>query len=97
MSPRSPTSYGLDQFAVVGRSGGGPHALACAALLSDRVSRAAVLVSLAPREADGLDWFGGMADSNVDAYAGPGGPTRPGHRPADVEPLTPFGTIRPGS
>jgi len=65
--------YGLDQFAVVGRSGGGPHALACAALLSGRVSRAAVLVSLAPREADGLDWFGGMADSNVDAYAGPAG------------------------
>jgi pimeloyl-ACP methyl ester carboxylesterase len=66
-------AYGLEQFAVVGRSGGGPHALACAALLPDRVSRAAVLVSLAPREADGLDWFGGMADSNVDAYAGPAG------------------------
>lgn len=65
--------YGHDQFAVVGRSGGGPHALACAALLSGRVSRAAVLVSLAPREADGLDWFDGMADSNVDAYAGPAG------------------------
>ena len=66
-------AYGHDQFAVVGRSGGGPHALACAAFLPDRVSRAAVLVSLAPREADGLDWFGGMADSNVDAYAGPAG------------------------
>jgi pimeloyl-ACP methyl ester carboxylesterase len=66
-------AYGLDQFAVAGRSGGGPHALACAALLPERVSRAAVLVSLAPREADGLDWFGGMADSNVDAYAGPEG------------------------
>lgn len=65
--------YGHDQFAIVGRSGGGPHALACAAFLPDRVSRAAVLVSLAPREADGLDWFGGMADSNVDAYAGPNG------------------------
>ncbi|MEV5498836.1 alpha/beta fold hydrolase [Nonomuraea fuscirosea] len=35
---------GLDRFAVVGRSGGGPHALACAALLGDRVTRAAVLV-----------------------------------------------------
>ena len=66
-------AFGLNQFAVVGRSGGGPHALACAALLPERVSRAAVLVSLAPREADGLDWFGGMADSNVDAYAGPEG------------------------
>jgi pimeloyl-ACP methyl ester carboxylesterase len=66
-------AYGLEQFAVVGRSGGGPHALACAALLPERVSRAGVLVSLAPREADGLDWFDGMADSNVDAYAGPAG------------------------
>jgi len=66
-------AFGLDQYAVVGRSGGGPHALACAALLPERVSRAAVLVSLAPREADGLDWFDGMTDSNVDAYAGPAG------------------------
>jgi pimeloyl-ACP methyl ester carboxylesterase len=64
-------AYGYERFSVVGRSGGGPHALACAALLPDRVSRAAVLVSLAPRDADGLDWFDGMADSNVDAYAGP--------------------------
>ena len=56
---------GLDKFAVVGRSGGGPHALACAALLPDRVTRAGVLVSLAPREAEGLDWFAGMAESNV--------------------------------
>ena len=66
-------AFGLEQFAVAGRSGGGPHALACAALLPERVRRAAVLVSLAPREADGLDWFDGMADSNVDAYAGPAG------------------------
>jgi pimeloyl-ACP methyl ester carboxylesterase len=59
---------GIDQFAVLGRSGGGPHALACAALLPGRVTRAAALVSLAPPDAEGLDWFNGMADSNVDAY-----------------------------
>jgi pimeloyl-ACP methyl ester carboxylesterase len=58
-------AYGLERFAVVGRSGGGPHALACAALLPDRTTRAAVLVGLAPREAEGLDWFDGMSDSNV--------------------------------
>lgn len=58
-------AYGLRKFAVVGRSGGGPHALACAALLPERATRTAVLVSLAPRGADGLDWFGGMARSNV--------------------------------
>ncbi|MDR3033433.1 alpha/beta fold hydrolase [Kitasatospora sp. NRRL B-11411] len=61
-------ALGLDRFAVVGRSGGGPHALACAALLPDRVRRAATQVSLAPRHADGLDWFEGMTPSNERAY-----------------------------
>ena len=56
------------QFAVIGRSGGGPHALACAALLPTRVTRAAALVSLAPWDAVGLDWFRDMARSNVEAY-----------------------------
>jgi pimeloyl-ACP methyl ester carboxylesterase len=56
---------GLETFSVVGRSGGGPHALACAALLPERMTKAAVLVGLAPRGADGLDWYDGMADSNV--------------------------------
>jgi pimeloyl-ACP methyl ester carboxylesterase len=55
----------IDEFAVLGRSGGGPHALACAALLPDRVTRAGIMVSLAPWDADGLDWFAGMSASNV--------------------------------
>ena len=58
-------AYGLDRFAVVGRSGGGPHALACAALLPDRLTRAAVLVGIAPRGAEGLGWYDGMTRSNV--------------------------------
>lgn len=61
-------SMGLETFAVVGRSGGGPHALACAAQLPHRVTQAAALVSLAPWGAAGLDWFNGMAGSNVDAF-----------------------------
>jgi pimeloyl-ACP methyl ester carboxylesterase len=56
----------VDQFSVAGRSGGGPHALACAAQLGDRVARAAVLVSLAP--ADASDWYRGMTDANVEIY-----------------------------
>jgi len=59
---------GLGRFAVVGRSGGGPHALACAALIPNRVTRTAVLVGLAPREAEGLDWFEGMTETNVTDY-----------------------------
>lgn len=58
----------VDTFSVVGRSGGGPHALACAALLPDRVERVAVLVGLAPRHAEGLDWYSGMTESNQREY-----------------------------
>jgi pimeloyl-ACP methyl ester carboxylesterase len=61
-------TYGLEKFAVVGRSGGGPHALACAALLPERMTKAAVLVGLAPHGADGLDWYDGMAQSNVTEF-----------------------------
>jgi len=58
----------LDTFGVVGRSGGGPHALACAALLGNRVSRAACLVGLAPSDAEDLDWYAGMSRSNTEEY-----------------------------
>jgi len=61
-------AHDLEQFSVVGRAGGGPHALACAALLPERIARAAVLVGIAPHGADGLDWFDGMAQSNVIEY-----------------------------
>ncbi|MEX0795329.1 MAG: alpha/beta fold hydrolase [Acidimicrobiia bacterium] len=51
------------RFAVVGHSGGGPHALACARLLPDRVTAAVIASGLAPLEAPGLDWFAGMVPS----------------------------------
>ena len=59
---------GISRFSVVGRSGGGPHALACAAMMPDRVDRVAVLVGLAPRHAEGLDWYAGMTESNRREY-----------------------------
>jgi pimeloyl-ACP methyl ester carboxylesterase len=59
----------LKEFSIVGRSGGGPHALACAALIEDkRLWSVAVLVGLAPSDAKGLDWFEGMTDSNTNEY-----------------------------
>jgi pimeloyl-ACP methyl ester carboxylesterase len=51
---------GIDRFAVVGYSGGAPHALACAALLPDRVSAAVTLAGPTPYRSD-VDWFAGMA------------------------------------
>ena len=55
----------VETFAVLGRSGGGPHALACAALMPRRVTKAGILVSIAPWAAKGLDGFAGMSQSNV--------------------------------
>ena len=56
-------ALGLGRFSIVGGSGGGPHALACAALLGDRLDRVACQSSLAPLGAGGLtrgQWLTGM-------------------------------------
>jgi pimeloyl-ACP methyl ester carboxylesterase len=55
----------IDRLATWGESGGAPHALACAARLSDVVTAAAALGSPAPFDAEGLDWFAGQAEENV--------------------------------
>lgn len=57
----------IERFAVWGISGGGPHALACASLLGDRVVAAATLASTAPFDADGLDWLAGTGPENIEA------------------------------
>jgi pimeloyl-ACP methyl ester carboxylesterase len=59
-------ALGIDRFLTQGRSGGGPHALACAALLGDRVAAAATLAAVAPYDAEGLDFLAGMGEDNVE-------------------------------
>ena len=59
---------GWDRFAVWGGSGGGPHALACAALVRERVTRCASVVGPAPYDAEGLDWLEGMSPGNVEEF-----------------------------
>jgi pimeloyl-ACP methyl ester carboxylesterase len=49
---------GLDRFAVVGWSSGGPHALAVAAQLPDRVSGVGTIACIAPLDKVGLDGLG---------------------------------------
>lgn len=58
----------LERLAVWGISGGGPHALACGALLPDRVAAVATLASVAPADADDLDWSAGMGQDNVGEF-----------------------------
>lgn len=60
---------GLTRLHVIGWSGGGPHALACAALLPDLVAGVATIASVAPFDAVGLDWLAGMAPENHDEFA----------------------------
>jgi pimeloyl-ACP methyl ester carboxylesterase len=68
-------AVGAASFVTVGWSGGGPHALACAARLPGRCLAAATMASVAPYSAEGLDWLAGMGAENVEefgaALAGP--------------------------
>lgn len=59
-------ALGIRRYAVAGQSGGGPHALASAAL-GDGVIAALVIASLAPPDAEGLDWYAGMIASGANA------------------------------
>jgi pimeloyl-ACP methyl ester carboxylesterase len=58
-------TLGIGRFAVIGHSGGGAHALACSALLSERVIGAVSVSGLAPYDAQGLDWFAGMGPAGA--------------------------------
>jgi pimeloyl-ACP methyl ester carboxylesterase len=64
-----------DRCYTVGASGGGPHALACAALSADRVLACATVAGVGPFGAEGLDFLQGMGRENHEefgaALAGP--------------------------
>lgn len=62
-------SLGIDRFVVGGLSGGAPHALACAALLGDRVLSTYAAVPVAPYEPLGESWMTGQAPSNVREFS----------------------------
>ena len=59
---------GAETCLVGGWSGGGPHALACGALLADRVRGVLCIAGVAPYEADGLDFMAGMGADNVEEF-----------------------------
>jgi pimeloyl-ACP methyl ester carboxylesterase len=59
---------GFERFAVVGGSGGAPHALACGALLADRVVRVGALVTPAPSDSPDFDFFTDLAQINVKEF-----------------------------
>jgi pimeloyl-ACP methyl ester carboxylesterase len=61
-------ALGIERFVVTGGSGGGPHALAVAARLPERVIRAECNVGAAPYGAADLDWFEGMDPENVKEF-----------------------------
>ncbi|MBF4767020.1 alpha/beta fold hydrolase [Nocardioides agariphilus] len=56
---------GVRECVTAGWSGGGPHALATAALLGDRVTGVLTMASVAPYGGEGLDFLAGMGEGNV--------------------------------
>jgi pimeloyl-ACP methyl ester carboxylesterase len=58
-------ALGVERFATYGASGGGPHALACAALLAGRCAAAATIAGVGPADAPDLDWLAGMGAGNI--------------------------------
>lgn len=61
-------ALGLERYATWGVSGGGPHALACAALCDERLIAVASLASPAPYPAEGLDWLADMGEANTKEF-----------------------------
>jgi pimeloyl-ACP methyl ester carboxylesterase len=61
-------TLGYERFYCSGGSGGGPHSIACAALIPDRVIAVAAIATPAPVDAGDFDWMAGMGEENVEEY-----------------------------
>ena len=59
-------AFGHDRLGIWGISGGGPYALACAALLPEMAAAVGVVASPAPYGMDGFDYFAGMGELNAE-------------------------------
>jgi pimeloyl-ACP methyl ester carboxylesterase len=62
-------ALGVERFATIGGSGGGPHTLALGALLADRGVGVAAIASPVPWEAEGIDWLEGQGEQNRQEWA----------------------------
>jgi pimeloyl-ACP methyl ester carboxylesterase len=62
-------ALGIDRFLALGWSGGGPHALACAALLPERCLAAGAIAAVAPYDLFGAGWMDGMGQDNIDEFS----------------------------
>ncbi len=59
---------GLGDYLTLGWSGGGPHALACAAAGVPRCRGAATIASVGPYAVDDLDFLAGMGQDNITEF-----------------------------
>jgi pimeloyl-ACP methyl ester carboxylesterase len=62
------SALGATSFRTIGWSGGGPHALACAAVLPSQCLSTVTIGGVAPYPAAGLNWLAGMAPENVEEF-----------------------------
>ena len=58
----------VEKAMTAGWSGGGPHTLATGALLPERITGVLCIAGVAPYEADGLDFLGGMGEGNIEEF-----------------------------
>lgn len=59
---------GVDRAATMGASGGGPHALATAALLPRRITGVLTVAGVGPWGVDDLDFLAGMGQDNLEEF-----------------------------